>query len=106
MFGEKLLYLRNLNNWSQRDLAEKLNLSHTAIGKYERNEAEADFATLKKLSKLFNVTIDYLLDNNTNDKSISLDEVKSKIQKLDKQQLLDIIEKQIDLITLIEKRDK
>lgn len=106
MFGEKLVHLRKLHGLSQRDLAEKLNLSHTAIGKYERNEAEADFTTLKKLSNLFNVTIDDLLDNNPQNKSISIDEVKSKIQELDKKQLLDIIEKQIDLITLIEKKEK
>ena len=106
MFGEKIVYLRKLHGLSQRDLAEKLNLSHTAIGKYERNEAEADFTTLKKLSKLFNVTIDYLLENDSTNKSVSIDEVKSKIQELDKKQLLDIIEKQIDLITLIEKREE
>lgn len=103
MFGEKLYQLRKLYNLSQRDLAKKLNLSQTAIGKYERNEAEADFTTLKALSKLFNVTIDYLLDNDPTNKSISVDEIKSKIQKLDREQLLDIVEKQIDLITLIKK---
>lgn len=61
MFGDKLIQLRKSKNMTQRDLAACLNLTHTSIGKYERNEAEPDFATLKKITEIFDVTIDYLL---------------------------------------------
>lgn len=68
MLGDNLITLRKSKSMTQRDLAKALNLSHTAIGKYERNEAEPDIATLKKLSSIFNVSIDYLVsDENDGD---------------------------------------
>lgn len=62
MFSEKLIELRKKRKMSQRDLAKLLNLTHTAIGKYERNEAEPNLTTLRRLSVIFEVSVDYLLE--------------------------------------------
>lgn len=66
MISEKIIKLRKQNNMTQRALAKKLNLSHTAIGKYERHEAEPDIKTLILLSNIFNVSIDYLVKDDVN----------------------------------------
>ncbi len=62
MFGERLVYLRKQHKISQRKLGSYLGLSQSAIAKYERNESEPDIATLKKLSDFFDVSIDYLIN--------------------------------------------
>ena len=46
---------------TQTELAAKLGFNQTAIGKYERSELEPNIETLKKLSKIFECSIDYLL---------------------------------------------
>lgn len=46
---------------SQKEVAEKLGLSDAVLSNYERNLREPDFETLINLSKLFNVSTDYLL---------------------------------------------
>ncbi len=91
---EKLKYLRNLNNISQKELAEKLNISRESISKYEKNEQEPSFATLKKIAKYFNVTIDYLLDSS--DENLVLIS-KEDLQKLKTaSQTIDAIAKKLD----------
>lgn len=67
MLGDKIISLRKSKGMTQRDLAKALNLSHTAIGKYERNEAEPSIATLKMLSLIFNVSIDFLVKDENED---------------------------------------
>ncbi|MDK2902447.1 MAG: hypothetical protein PWQ93_366 [Clostridiales bacterium] len=62
MFGEKLKELRIKRNYTQRELAQKLNMSQSSIAMYERNQRIPDPLTLKKIAEFFNVTIDYLLD--------------------------------------------
>jgi len=61
-FGEKLIALRKTKNWSQNDLAEKLNTHGSLIGKYERNESRPSIDVAKKLADIFEVSIDYLAD--------------------------------------------
>lgn len=60
-FGDRLRSLRKEKNLTLRELGKELNISFSALGKYERNENEPDFDTLEKLSKYFDVTIDYLV---------------------------------------------
>lgn len=61
MFGERLIYLRKCKKISQRKLGSLLDLSQSAIAKYERNESEPDITTLKKMCKIFDVSIDYMI---------------------------------------------
>lgn len=63
--GEKIKELRNKFSLSQEQLAEKLNVSRQAITKWEGNVGLPDTENLKSISELFGVTIDYLLDNNS-----------------------------------------
>ncbi len=60
--GEKLIQLRKEHNMTQADLGEKLNMTAQAISKWERNQAEPDILTLKRIATIFNISIDELLN--------------------------------------------
>lgn len=61
MLSEKIKYLRIENNLSQAQLAIKLNVSQTAVAKWERGASEATENNIVKIANFFNVTTDYLL---------------------------------------------
>lgn len=61
MFGERLRLLRKDFGMTQKSLSEVLNLSPSTIGMYEQGRATPDLDLVCTLSRLFNVTSDYLL---------------------------------------------
>ena len=63
-FGKKLTECRKIKNLSQKDLADIFNTSHTTIGKYERDEMTPSIEAAKKLAKILDTTVGYLLDEN------------------------------------------
>ena len=72
-FGENLINLRKQKGWSQDDLADNLNLSRQAISKWENGTSKPDIDNIKKISKVFSVTIDDLLNNDVvKDKAVTL----------------------------------
>jgi len=60
-FGEKLKRLRNKFNLKQLDLANSVQVSPQAVSKWERDENYPDILTIKKIARLFDVTLDELL---------------------------------------------
>ena len=68
-FGEKLAKLRKENNYTQEQLADKLDVSRQSVSKWESDVAYPETDKLIKLSKLFHCSIDYLLDNQTTEKA-------------------------------------
>ena len=61
----KLKELRNENNLSQGTMAEILQVTRQAYSRYELGERELGYNALIKLSKYFDVSVDYLLGNST-----------------------------------------
>ena len=61
--GEKIAKARKENGLSQEVLAEKLCVSRSAVAKWETDKGIPDITNLKAISKLLNVSIDYLLDD-------------------------------------------
>lgn len=61
--GEKLKSARKSAGLTQEQLAEKLLISRQAITKWEADKGMPDIENLKQLSKLLNISIDYLLDS-------------------------------------------
>ena len=64
LIGFRIKSLREMHNMTQTELGNKLNVSKATISKYESGKVEPSIASLISLSKLFNVSIDFLLDNN------------------------------------------
>ena len=60
-FAEHLNELRIENNFTRKQLADKLNVSIRLISYWENGERECDFNMLIKIADLFSVSIDYLL---------------------------------------------
>ncbi|MBR3803907.1 MAG: helix-turn-helix transcriptional regulator [Clostridia bacterium] len=63
MFNERLKNLRLISNFSQKELALKINLSPNIICEYEKGRSQPTIETLIKLSGIFNCSIDYLVGN-------------------------------------------
>lgn len=57
----RLKSLREEHKLTLRQLSEKLNISYSSLGKYEREEQQPSFDTLIKIASFFNVSTDYLL---------------------------------------------
>ena len=60
-FAYKLYILRTQSGYSQEALAEKVNVSRQAISKWELGLTLPDTDKIVALSKVFDVSIDYLL---------------------------------------------
>ena len=68
MISMNLKRLRKEHQYTQENVAEKINVSRQSIVKWENGESTPDIDTLIKLSKLYNVTLDNLV-NHSEDKS-------------------------------------
>lgn len=62
--SEKLIVLRKESGWSQEEFADKLDVSRQAVSRWENGTALPDAQNILRISKLFNVTADYLLNDN------------------------------------------
>ena len=63
MFCDRLRFLREHQELTQGEAAKRLNLTHSTYCKYETGVHQPDFDTLKKIANFFDVSIDYLLEN-------------------------------------------
>lgn len=59
----KIRELRTEKGLTQAELAEILGVNQTAVGKYERGELEPNIENLIKLSRFFEVSVDYIIGN-------------------------------------------
>ena len=61
--GEKLKEIRKKFGLSQEQLAEIMHVSRQAITKWENDGGIPDISNLQELSKVFGITVDYLLND-------------------------------------------
>lgn len=61
MLKDKIKQLRELNNMTQEDLAQKVHVTRTAVSKWENGKGYPSIDSLKDISMLFNVSIDDLI---------------------------------------------
>ena len=74
MLGARIAALRRSRGMSQSQLAQELGVSPSAIGMYEQGRREPSTATVVALSRIFQVSTDYLLTgkpNRTEEKAIT-----------------------------------
>lgn len=84
--GEKLSSLRKQNNYTQEELADLMNVSRQSVSRWESDIAFPETEKLIALSKLYNCSIDYLLQNDNNERGVctvisNKEESKSKYNK-------------------------
>lgn len=80
--GKNLSKYRKMNNFSQEELAFQLGVSRQTISKWEQNEVVPNINQVKKLSEIYHIDLDVLVDddqvmkeikevmNNTNFKNV------------------------------------
>ena len=61
MLGEKIKLYREKKNMTQNEIAEILGVKATTVSKYEAGTLEPNIESIKKLSEIFEITIDELL---------------------------------------------
>ncbi|MBQ6878367.1 MAG: helix-turn-helix transcriptional regulator [Oscillospiraceae bacterium] len=61
--ASNIINLRTAKGMTQAELGELLNYSDKSVSKWERAEAVPDAYVLKKMSEIFGVTVDYLLNS-------------------------------------------
>lgn len=66
--GQLIKKLRQDNKLTQAELAEKLGVTYQAVSKWENGKNVPDIATLKEISKLFNIDIDDIINGEKKEK--------------------------------------
>ena len=61
MLGERICLLRRRRGWSQAELASQLCISASTVGMYEQGRREPSLEGAVKMSRVFGVSVDYLL---------------------------------------------
>ena len=70
-FCDKLQKIRKENNVTQEQLADKLNVSRQAVSKWESGTAYPDTEKLIQISKIFNTSLDDLINDNKDSNKIT-----------------------------------
>ena len=65
--GERITELRKMQNLSQGQLAQAMDVSRQAVSKWETGESLPDTNKLLAIGRLLGVTVDYLLDDEQTD---------------------------------------
>ena len=65
MLGQHINELRLSLGWSQVQLAEKLNISKQTVSNWENDNIQPSIEMLVRIAKLFHVSTDYLLDQDS-----------------------------------------
>ena len=84
---EKITLFRKKNGLSQEELAEKIGVSRQAVSKWETGDALPEITKLKALADTFNVTVDFLLD-----------EEKTEFSQQNQPQSISVLDKYADKI--------
>ncbi len=87
--GQKLKALLKDNRMTQEDLAEKLDVSRQAVGKWVNDKGIPEVGKLIQISNLFGVSMDYLLKEDCEDKNVSEEKVISSSGYYVSQEMLD-----------------
>ena len=92
--GIKIKQCRKKAGLSQEELAGKLCVSRQAITKWENNKGIPDISNLQCIAKLFDVSVDYLIEENT----IVLDTVVREVINLEEYKKIENCRSKFDAV--------
>jgi helix-turn-helix domain-containing protein len=61
--NDKIRTIRETRNWSQEDMAEKMNMSKNGYAKIERGETKLNLHKLEQIANIFNIDVLELIKN-------------------------------------------
>ncbi len=97
IISKYLQFLRKSHNYTQDDLAKKLGISRQAVSKWETGATIPDLEVLLKISKLYNITINDILEPKVQPRRITDFEQISTISEKELKEVL----KQFDTKSLV-----
>ena len=65
IIGDNIRDLREQRNYTQKELAQLLNISPGSLSKYEKGQIQVPIDVLISIADIFNVTVDYIIGRNT-----------------------------------------
>lgn len=69
--GNKIKKLRQDKNWSQVQLAQKIDVNKRFVSAYETGKSLPSANTLQKLAEVFGVSVDYLLSDDEQTRNLA-----------------------------------
>jgi len=96
--GKRISYARKDSSLSQKDLAEKLQISDRAVSAYEVGRATPPLETLQKISKITQKSLHYFLEGEYSESDLEskldkvqqeLDQIKTLLRQQKKSAMLD-----------------
>lgn len=60
--NDKIRALREINNWSQEEMANQLAMSKSSYSKLERGESKLHITRLEQIAKIFNIDVMELMN--------------------------------------------
>lgn len=97
IISKYLQLLRKKHNYTQDELAKRLDISRQAVSKWETGAAIPDLEILLKISKLYGITINDILEPNIPTKKITDFEQLSEIPENELREILE----QYDMTSLV-----
>ncbi len=97
IISKYLQLLRKKHNFTQDELAKRLDISRQAVSKWETGTAIPDLEVLLKISKLYGITINDILEPNIPTKKITDFEQLSEVPENELREIL----KQYDMTSLV-----
>ena len=80
IMNETLEFLRESLEYTQKDIAEKLEITQATYSKYENNILQIPLIQLNKLSNILNANMDYIMElTRKNQETITLDKLDYKL---------------------------
>ncbi len=70
VIAKNIYELRVAKGMTQLELAEELHYSDKAVSKWERGDSLPEITTLVSIAKIFEVTLDYLVEEHISDKTL------------------------------------
>lgn len=87
-FGKSFKFYRQRANLTQKEAADLIGVKDYQLGNYETNRSEPSLAILKKMSKVYLVSIDKLLGNNILQNRIKQESFEEEKEYIDIQEVL------------------
>ncbi|MDP4095122.1 MAG: helix-turn-helix transcriptional regulator [Bacillota bacterium] len=81
-FGEKLKNLREQHGYTRNDIAKVAGIQYAAVAKWETGERLLDIFTLAKIAKFLNLSIDSILENDIQEKTIDVSDLSEENRSL------------------------
>lgn len=79
--GQKIKKLRSDNKLTQKELADQLHVSFQTVSKWESDLNEPDLSTIRQIAKLFDCSLEYLI--NEDEDQLTIKKTEKPITKIE-----------------------